>query len=257
MTVATARAYKPRRRPHGGPLKRHVKPKGSRGAIVLSDDHAAVVEGRSLFPNTVIHASLSPRVLVSGVNSVKIGKAVTKGRWRGMPIFTLTLEERSHCPRSCAEWASCYGNHMNWARRHIGDEVLEAKLAGKLAALQGAHPRGFVVRLHVLGDFYSPLYVDFWRDALDRYPALRIFGFTAHDIESDIGRALLDLNLHFADRFRVRFSGTDEDGLGSLVINTAADSRHVLCPVQTDATDCCGTCGLCWTVNRVVEFVRH
>jgi len=215
--------------PHGGPLKRHVKPKGARGAIVLADDHAAVTEARSLFPGTVVHSSMSPRVLVSGVNSRKIGKAVTKGRWRGMPIFTLTLEERSHCPRTCGEWASCYGNHMHYARRHIGDEVLERKLVEELAALQDSHPAGFVVRLHVLGDFYSSLYVDFWRGAMDC----------------------------FHDRFRVRFSGTDEDGRGSLVINTAADSQHVLCPVQTDATDCCGTCGLCWTMDRVVEFVRH
>lgn len=255
--MTAARAYKPRHMPHGGPLKRHVKPKGARGAIVLADDHAAVVEGRSLFPSTVVHSSLSPRVLVSGVNSRKIGKAVTKGRWRGMPIFTLTLEERSHCPRTCGEWASCYGNHMHYARRHIGDEVLEHKLAAELSALQAAHPAGFVVRLHVLGDFYSALYVDFWRKALDVYPALRVFGFTAHAMASAIGAALLDINFHYHDRFRVRFSGTDEDGLGSMVINTAADSQHVLCPVQTDATDCCGTCGLCWTMDRVIEFVRH
>jgi len=255
--VSVARTYAPRRLPNGGPLKRHVKSKGARKPIVLGDDHPAIVEGRSLFPNTTIHPSMSPRVLVSGHNSRKIGKMVVKGRWAGMPIFTLTLEERSHCPRSCAEWAGCYGNGMNWARRHIGGIALERKLTEEMAELQSAHPQGFVVRLHVLGDFYSLPYVDFWRRAMTGFPALRVFGFTAHPMASDIGEMLLDLNFRFADRFRVRFSGTDEDGLGALVIDSAADSAHVLCPAQTDATDCCGTCGLCWTMNRVVEFVRH
>ena len=82
--MTAARVYKARHMPHGGPLKRHVKPKGARGAIVLADDHAAVTEARSLFPSTVVHASMSPRVLVSGVNSRKIGKST---KWR---IFRLT-----------------------------------------------------------------------------------------------------------------------------------------------------------------------
>lgn len=254
-----ARVHKPRHLPSGGPLRRHVKPKGARRAIVLAADHPAVVEARTIFPTTVNEQD-HPRVknlLKSGHNSRKIGKAVTKGRWRGMPIFTLTLEERATCPRSCKEWRSCYGNGMPYTQRLRDDGWLMTGLAFEIEALAARHPAGFVVRLHVLGDFYSTEYVGFWRLMLARNDALRIFGFTAHAMESEIGGAVLALDFDFHDRCRIRFSGTDEDGLGSLVIDHAADSQHVLCPAQSDATECCGTCGLCWTMNSTVEFVRH
>ena len=55
---------------------------------VLAADHPAVVEGRSLFTKPA--GNHSDRILVSGFNSKKIGKRVIKGRWAGMPIFTLT-----------------------------------------------------------------------------------------------------------------------------------------------------------------------
>lgn len=256
--VAAART-RTRVLPSGGPLRRHVKPKGKRGAIVLATDHGAVVEARSLFPTTVNEPD-HPRVknmLKSGHNSRKIGKTVTKGRWKGMPILTLTLEERATCPRGCLEWRSCYGNSMPYAQRLRDDGWLTTFLAFEIEALAERHPAGFVVRLHVLGDFYSTEYVAFWRLMLTQNAPLRVFGFTAHPMDSEIGGAVLALNFAFHDRFRVRFSGTDEDGLGSLVIDAAADSQHVLCPAQTDATECCGTCGLCWTMNKTIEFVRH
>lgn len=60
------------------------------------------------------------------------------------------------------------------------------------------------------------------------------------------------MNAENPGRCVIRFSGRD-----SLVIASPAESQHVLCPVQTGKTDCCGTCGLCWTMSRPVEFVRH
>lgn len=253
-----ARNYQKRHHPNGGPLKRHVKPKGTKRPPRLAPDHPALVEGRTLFPHSVVSASVSPRLLISGHNSRKIGKAVTKGRWAGMPIFTLTLEERKHCPRSCGEWATCYGNNMNWARRHSGGPDLERKLEAELRVLQHGYPGGFVVRLHVLGDFYSVGYVAFWNRAMTMFPALRIFGFTAHDMISDIGAEVAELNVIYALRCRIRFSGSAAGGVGSVVIDSAADSQGgVICPVQLDRTDCCGTCGLCWTMQRTVEFIRH
>lgn len=257
--MPAARVHKRRYAPSGGPLKRHVKPRGGRAAIVLAPDHPAVVEARTIFSTTVNEPD-HPRVknvLKSGHNSRKIGKAVVKGRWAGMPILTLTLEERATCPRSCREFRSCYGNGMPYAQRMRDDGWLMTALAFEIEDYAVRFPAGFVVRLHVLGDFYGTEYVAFWRLMMARTPALRLFGFTAHAMDSAIGAAVLDLNVAFPDRCRIRFSGTDAGGLGALVIDAAADSRHVLCPAQTDATDCCGTCGLCWTMNRVVEFVRH
>lgn len=254
----TARATrKPRRFAAGGPLKRHVSHKPSGRGIVLSATHDAASEARTLFPSRVFHASTLPRLLKSDANSRKIGKAVTKGHWRGMPIYNLTLEERATCPTSCAQWLSCYGNNMHHAERIIADRAMQVRLMGEVTTLAAAHPQGFVVRLHVLGDFPDRDYVEAWRWMLQRHPELHLFGYTAHDPESEIGRVLLDIDLAFSDRVRIRFSGTDCDGLGALVIDRAEDSQHVLCPAQTGATDCCGTCGLCWSMDRVVEFVRH
>ncbi len=243
--------------PNGGALKRHVKPKGKKASTVLADTHRAIVERGTLFPHTVVHPSNAPRMLVDGINSRKIGKLVTKGRWAGMPIFTLTLEERATCPSTCLEWNSCYGNNMHWARRLMPGKALEERLALELSIKALEHPAGFVVRLHVLGDFYSVGYVRFWTLALARIPALRVFGFTARAPESKIGAAVLAMTTRADERCWIRFSGIDAGGLGAVVIPTAAESKRVVCPAQLDKTDCCGTCGLCWTMDRTIEFVRH
>lgn len=244
--------------PAGGPLKRHVNkaPKGT-ARINLSPVHPAYRNAHSIFPNRVIHPKDSPRLLVSGDNQRKIGKRITKGRWGGVPIYTLTLEERATCPRSCGEWATCYGNNMHMARRHIAGLALEAMLIGELVTLAGKHPEGFAVRLHVLGDFYSKTYADLWRLALEEIPGLHVFGFTAHSPDSEIGRWIGAMNTAFPRRCRIRFSGTANGGEGALVISSLAESKHVVCPVQTGKTDCCGTCGLCWTMDKTVEFIRH
>jgi hypothetical protein len=240
--------------PSGGPLKRHVSFKPGKG-IDLGEGHPATAEGRSLFPSTVVDASDSPRLLIEGKNSRKIGDRVTKGRWAGMPIFTLTLEERSTCPRSCLEWSTCYGNRMHFARRHRDDGWLMPMPALEIEALAAKHPRGFVVRLHILGDFYSVEYARFWQLMLDENPALRVFGFTARAPGSPIGREIVAMNAE-GDRCWIRFSGA-LGAMGSLVIADAAASVHVLCPAQIGKTDCCGTCGLCWTMQKPIEFVRH
>lgn len=245
--------------PYGGVLHRLVNkpPKGTGARIRLGADHPAIVGARTIFPSTVVHPDQSPRILIAGFNSRKIGAKVTKGRWKGMSIYTLTLEERATCPRTCGEFTTCYGNNMHLARRHAAGPALESRLVDELKALALRHPGGFVVRLHVLGDFYSVPYVALWCRALMALPGLRIFGFTAHDRASEIGRAITEVNFAFPDRCRIRTSGSNAGRFGSLVIDRAEDSKHVLCPVQTGQTDCCGTCGLCWTMTKTVEFVRH
>lgn len=247
-------AGSPRRFAYGGKFHRiaNKKIEGHGPRVLLTPDHPALLDARTIFPSTVVHPKDSPRLLVSGVNQRKIGKVVSKGRWKGFPLYTLTLEERATCPRSCAEFRTCYGNNMHMSRRHAAGIDLEVRLIDEVCELERKHPRGFAIRLHILGDFYSVPYVTLWRHMLAEVPALHIFGFTARDRNSDIGREVAALNADDPDRCVIRFSGSD-----SMVIDTPADSKHVLCPVQTGKTDCCGTCGLCWTMRRPVEFVRH
>jgi hypothetical protein len=212
--------------------------------------------GRSLFPSRVFDPSEVQRVLKDGHQSRKIGKLVAKGPRRGWPLFTLTLEERATCPRSCLAWGFCYGNNMQAAERIVAGPELEAALWRELAELQRKHPGGFMVRLHVLGDFYSLGYVRLWRRALDAFPALHLFGFTAHPVDSEIGAELYDITQTLYHRFALRFSGLAGPMLGSQLMPDH-DPQAIPCPAQTEATECCGTCGLCWHSMRSIAFARH
>lgn len=245
---------------YGGAQHRIAKTAGRKSPVILADDHLALKNGRTLFPSYVVNAALSPRILVSGRNSRKTGNLIVKGRWKGFPIYTVTLEERATCPIECAQWRQCYGNNMPRARRHIHGEALEAKLEAELFAKAKLHPQGFAVRLHILGDFYSVQYVERWQAWLKDIPQLHVFGFTARDPRSPIGGAIAAL-LRWSDenglRCWIRFSGTDAGSLGAMVIDRPEDSRSVICPAQTDKTDCCATCGLCWSMDRTIEFLRH
>src|SRR6185312_9774493 len=119
----------------------------------------AMIEGRTLFPGRVRSPFAAPQVLAPGSWQRKIGARVEKGPWKGMPLFTLTLEERATCPRSCSNYAVCMGNGMPFAQRNRAGLSLEVTIAKELRLLQERHPNGFVVRAHILGDFYSPEYV--------------------------------------------------------------------------------------------------
>lgn len=244
----------------------------------LDPSHTALRDKRTLFPSTVVGAAESPRLLISGKNSRKLGDRVAKGPWAGMPLFSLTLEERATCPETCHHWADCYGNAMHMARRHRHGKDLETGLYVECGRLQAQHPDGFVVRLHVLGDFYSVEYVEHWGRMLDDYPALRVFGYTARTEDSDpISAALVRLLDRHTERFAVRWSVPEsevEAAFCAFTIDYVPDTptveierphgrepvKAVVCPAQTGATACCGSCGLCWSpsMNETpIAFILH
>lgn len=239
--------------------QRRFKPSTTRRkAIVALEAHdPRLVAGITIFPTTVVPASKLPRLLKSGHNSQKIGKMAAKGRWRGFPLWTLTLQERATCPRTCLEWATCYGNNMPFADRIVDDGTLTRRLWGELAAHNAETPAGFVVRLHILGDFFSVEYVDFWRQALADFPALNIFGFTARRAADPIGAALIKLAAAEQDRFAMRFSGAGYETHCSEVVDKPEEAIGTLCPAQTNPDRSCATCGLCWTSTNTISFIRH
>ncbi len=252
------------------PGRRHrLNPSGSTvGAsarhVHLARSHPAIREGRTLFPNRITTPGDgqrgAERVLKSGNNSRKIGGRVAKGKWRGFPVFTLTLHERATCPTTCKQWLTCYGNTGQWAVRFSAGPILESALDRELTALAQKHPRGFVVRLHVLGDFYSVPYVERWMTWLDRFPNLRIFGYTAWQPETPIGRAVAFVRDSFWERFAVRTS----DGPGDASTETIdypgrgrLASGAIVCPAQSGDTDCCSSCGICWATRDRIAFRQH
>lgn len=230
-------------------------------AMSLPPDHPAVVEGRPLFLKSANeHKRGVARVLVSGHNSRKIGRVVTKGKWSGMPIYTLTLEERRTCPRACLMWSSCYGNRMPWSLRWPAGASTEARIETELAELQASHPGGFVVRLHVLGDFYSVEYVDRWAAWLRTFPALRCYGYTARGADDPIGLAVQSIATANWDRFAVRSSGGVLPDLPSAAAVGRGEPvpQGIVCPVEVDKSATCGTCALCWANPKMpIVFLEH
>lgn len=239
-----------------------------RASVALDRRHPALREGRTIFPTRVFAAGERPRVLISGVNNAKIGGKVTKGAWAGMPIYTLSLEERWTCPRTCAVWDCCYGNGMPMAVRFRYDDALLGQLERELAALNLRH-HGFVVRLHVLGDFPDTEYVRRWMGWHKRFQNLHVWGYTARARDSEIGRMIRLMNAARADRWAVRFSvapGAARTPMQAAVLwelpatGLATVDDEVVCPQELGLTRTCGTCGLCWNPDAAhlrVLFMGH
>lgn len=218
----------------------------------------------TVFPSTVKDPGAEP-VLKDGASNAKIGGDVLVGWLKGAHIATLTLEERATCPNSCALWDRCYGNSMQWPTRWRHGPELEAAIARDVAVLCTAHER-VLVRLHVLGDFYSVGYVAFWGRLLVRHPGLNVFGFTAWPPESEIGNRLEQLRGVYGRRFSIRHSGRCAPW-GSFTIDFPTERKTlgdaIVCPEQVSAMAGdgsgrhCGSCGVCWSSDRPIVFVEH
>lgn len=256
---------------HDVTLQRHLGHKVEPERVrVLRADHPAVVEGRTLFPSRRFYADEVKGVLVSGAMNSKIGGKIQKGEWSGFPVFTLTLEERATCPSSCAMFRACYGGGMPFSKRIVNDATFEQVLQLEVAAKAMKHPQGFVVRLHVLGDFYSVEYVKIWRDLLLRFDALHVYGYTARLPEDPvkenrlIGYAINFVKEEFPDRFRIRWSRPGASPDGTTVItyrpDTPRTNEGIVCAAERDMTACCSTCGMCWSnalKDETIVFMLH
>jgi hypothetical protein len=217
-------------------------------ALVIAADHPAAVEGRSIFKAKPTRDGAM--MLKSGRDTPKLGARIVKGKWSGIAVYSLTLEERATCPRSCAHWLDCYGNHMPFAARQKHGAEFERRLERELLSLAARHPEGFAVRAHVLGDFYSTGYVQSWIRWLREIPALHVFGYTARDPSKPIGKLIDAAHAQFPLRWWVRFSNGPKG-----VIRTGADG--ITCPAQTGKTRSCATCGLCWATKKPIKFLAH
>ncbi len=257
------------KRENGGALRRFKTQAIDPGSVrPLAEDNAAVVEGRTLFPTRRAQPTDVPRLLVGGHNNAKIGAKVLKGAWSGMSVYTLTLEERATCPRCCAQWRTCYGSAMPFPRRlDAYHPEFMPLLAREVVDLAKKHPKGYVVRLHVLGDFFSVAYVRAWRYLIESVPALHVYGYTArHEEDPDptsaaIAREITALRDEHYDRFAIRTSHVAPGRDRTMVVSEVVDLPGVImCPAQERKEMTCGTCALCWAPNardKTVAFLIH
>jgi len=254
--------------PEGGKVLPHDNPK--QGAF-RDMRHSAYVDGRSYFSKRgVKKPSDLKNLLVSGHSNVKIGKTVLAKKFHDYKIFTLSLEERATCPRSCLHWENCYGNNMPYAKRidHTAPDFLprlESELRGLFQPKNGLRPAGVLVRLHALGDFYSPEYVLFWSHMLNLFPKLAIYGYTARQPDSTIGTQLRKLMFTFGERAMIRWSDGGRSVMSTVSIERASDkpADAFQCPEQTPGFTAagveikCDNCGLCWSTTKNVAFLEH
>lgn len=56
-------------------------------------------------------------MLKRGKQNKKLGDKITIKMWKGMTMYSLTLEERATCPTDCEQWDNCYGDNMPFAHR--------------------------------------------------------------------------------------------------------------------------------------------
>jgi hypothetical protein len=136
------------------------------------------------------------------------------------------------------------------------------KIEKEVAELTNKHAQGIVIRLHVLGDFMTVEYVEFWERMLFNHPTLSLFGYTGREETSAIGKALWLLNTRYNDRCTIRFSRSKPFSSGFYPSNLFAaeesfTGKHFNCPEQTGKLPNCASCGLCWIVPKTVRFATH
>ena len=199
----------------------------------------------------------SARMLKPGSNNAKLGFKITSPKWKGKRLYSLTLEERTTCPASCHHWDDCYGNNMPFAHRFKTPNI-DLFLEKEIAELMEKHKEGIVIRLHVLGDFFSVEYVRFWREMLFEYPKLCIFGYTGREDATLIGREIWMMNNQFNERCVIRSSRSKEyDSAWSYAAEESFEGPSFVCPEQTEKLPSCAACGLCWSVPKTVKFLSH
>lgn len=211
------------------------------------------------FPKSV--RGVKAPLLKTGANNKKLGGLVKKGIWKDMPLFQLTLEERATCPRVCEQWDNCYGNHMPFAvRTNHEDPAFFGQLKTEVEELSKKYPKGFVVRLHVLGDFFSEAYVIHWRLLLQDNPPLHVFGYTHRRKGNAIHQRIKETRAAFPNRFLIRQSDERQVFFSANVVskNYRPKPKEIICPEQLGKTKSCCTCGLCWTAtDKRILFLEH
>ena len=146
---------------------------------------------------------------------------------------------------------------MPFAHRFSNPNI-DLILEKEIESLMQKHKDGIVIRLHVLGDFFSVEYVLFWQEMLLKHPKLCIFGYTAREETEHIGKAILFMNRRFSERCVIRSSRNEEsNSFWSYAAEESFDGPSFVCPEQTGKLPSCAACGLCWSVPKTVKFLSH
>jgi Gene product 88 len=222
----------------------------------------AIATSRATYQHNIISDDLSgyaPALLKPAKYNKKTGNGQnvwTRGPFKGLRLYQLTLEERATCDRACNAWDNCYGNNMPFAHRFnpLGiEKAFTRRLSKELDALDRKHAEGYSIRLHILGDFYSVAYVNFWAQQLTKRPLLKIYGYTHR--RGEIAEAITKTFTTFPGRF-VIMQSDGKPGIRPIALleTTPGADTLPLCPVQSKKASSCLSCGLC--ANQSIRGVR-
>jgi hypothetical protein len=228
---------------------------------VLPEGHPALVHAKTRFPKSVRFARRGDQVLKPGEYNSKIGDMTQKGFRRGAPIVCLTLEERTTCSRTCLLWDSCYGNNMHRSTRYRDSPLMRMIIREEVELLSSDYQKGFLVRLHILGDFKSVTYVNFWDALLSEFPAMHVWGFTERKPGTPVGDSIQRMiRRHGWTRCALRVSGgTDAKRCSRVISKTDATTvdQFTVCPVELGRLRNCAACGICWRSQKSIAFLKH
>lgn len=216
-------------------------------------------DGGTRFKNDLVELGQAP-ILALGAQNPKLGRVVSKGPHKRLPMRYVTLEEGRTCPTDCALRSRCYGGNMPLAKRITwrGEKTGE----GIAEAIRTSKP--CMIRLHNLGDFPSIKYARSVLEAL-KESGSAAFGFTHWSPSTTIGYALrrwADENWGtFAIRTSyLRGSRAPIPERSAVIVehpDQAKEHNAVVCPEQMGKTPSCAQCGYCWNSRRPVAFVLH
>ena len=174
------------------------------------------------------------------------------------------------CNKDCFHWETCYGDNMPFAHRFKTNNtiIFTNILTDEINFLRKKHKNGIVIRLHVLGDFIDKYYARYWAGVLACYENVSIYGYTAHNEKSDIGKILLEITKKFGfDRFAVRWSNNVNSKLNTanstdfkprIIGAKNVKLNSITCLEQVNKVKNCASCGLCWNSKiKEINFITH
>jgi hypothetical protein len=234
--------------------------------MMLGEIEYDQLENRSRYPQKVrIREPGVSQILAPATNNSKLTTPDqprwVAGRWHGMWMYTVYLEELETCrDNACPPDVKrmCFAHWTPFATRWTWCPTFLPALDENLEEAEHEFREGFTVDLHSSGDFPDLDYVEGWIERLDRFPALHIWGNTAHRRESPIGRLIDRLNRIRRDRVAIRFSGASGDMSSRILgvtIEPEAATGLFVCPANEHHPKAnCSTCAFC--IDSTDGFVR-
>ena len=230
----------------------------------LKETHNAIVNHTTLYNASQFTirdvSNYKHRVLKLSTNK-KLGKVITKGKHKGKVMLTLTLIERETCTNECEHYTTCYGNNMPFTHRFEVNEAFMIRLESDIGYYVKKYPQGILIRLHVLGDFESIQYVEFWNRMLHTYSSIAIYGYSRNHITSKyenisaIGYKIIAIRNIHKDRFAIRFSNKLDDEFSAN--SRDITDKGITCLAQVKTNVSCSDCTLCWSSKKPIGFITH